>query len=247
MLKLHHWGPVIEGLNPPTDPTAQAGPSASAAPTPTAAPTGTEEKVDETTAAATATDTPEASGSKPEDEGKEEAGPGNGSGEVIKTEAEASTPAPSDSHAPAQSGEIVAQAPAPAGSRNNASNLPVLAWQYDELVFTDPPSAFLDLLNDNPPTPLPGKLRRPRDQREKDGPAKKKKGRASTIGITSRAQTLEPGASGTPAPTTQAQAGPPLPGSADVPLEFAKEMEVAEFNRLTDIKLHVIDQMDKWR
>ncbi|KAF9509597.1 hypothetical protein BS47DRAFT_1348972 [Hydnum rufescens UP504] len=32
---------------------------------------------------------------------------------------------------------------------------PVYAWQYDEIVFTDPPKAFLDILMAHPPTPLP--------------------------------------------------------------------------------------------
>lgn len=31
----------------------------------------------------------------------------------------------------------------------------VHAWQYDELVFTDPPKSFLDILMAHPPTPLP--------------------------------------------------------------------------------------------
>lgn len=35
----------------------------------------------------------------------------------------------------------------------------VHAWQYDELVFTDPPKPFLDILMAHPPTPLP-KVRR---------------------------------------------------------------------------------------
>ncbi|KAG8907000.1 NuA4 histone H4 acetyltransferase complex and the SWR1 complex subunit [Tulasnella sp. 403] len=36
---------------------------------------------------------------------------------------------------------------------------PVNAWQYDEIVFTDPSKTFLDILLKNPPTPLP-KVRR---------------------------------------------------------------------------------------
>lgn len=32
---------------------------------------------------------------------------------------------------------------------------PVYAWQYDEIVFTDPPKPFLDILMAHPPTPLP--------------------------------------------------------------------------------------------
>jgi YEATS domain-containing protein 4 len=32
---------------------------------------------------------------------------------------------------------------------------PVHSWQYDEITFTDPPKAFLDILMSHPPTPLP--------------------------------------------------------------------------------------------
>lgn len=188
---------------------------------------------------------------------------GEGTAEV-KTETEtptaASTPIPTDT--------IVADQPTPATQMEAtqvdigetitaqaqhhhlsiASKLPVHSWQYDELVFSDPPSAFLEILNEHPATPLPAKLRRPRDQREREEGPKKKvlKGRASTS--VSRAQTQEPtGASGTPAPT-----GPQVgihgePGSADVPLEFAKEMEIGEQNRLTDMKITIIEQMDKLR
>lgn len=38
---------------------------------------------------------------------------------------------------------------------------PVHSWQYDEIVFTDPPKAFLDILLANPPTPLPKMKKRP--------------------------------------------------------------------------------------
>jgi len=37
---------------------------------------------------------------------------------------------------------------------------PVHAWQYDEIVFTDPPRPFLDILTAHPPTPLPKIKRR---------------------------------------------------------------------------------------
>lgn len=33
--------------------------------------------------------------------------------------------------------------------------VPVHSWQYDEIVFTDPPKAFLEILMQHPPTPLP--------------------------------------------------------------------------------------------
>jgi len=38
-------------------------------------------------------------------------------------------------------------------------DVPINAWQYDEIVFTDPTQTFLEILLDNPPTPLP-KVRR---------------------------------------------------------------------------------------
>ncbi|KAG8700872.1 NuA4 histone H4 acetyltransferase complex and the SWR1 complex subunit [Ceratobasidium sp. 394] len=38
---------------------------------------------------------------------------------------------------------------------------PIHAWQYDEIVFTDPPTAFMKILLEHPPTPLPKIKRRP--------------------------------------------------------------------------------------
>jgi len=32
---------------------------------------------------------------------------------------------------------------------------PINSWQYDEIVFSEPPSAFYNILKENPPTPLP--------------------------------------------------------------------------------------------
>lgn len=37
---------------------------------------------------------------------------------------------------------------------------PVNAWQYDEIVFSDPTKAFFDILMKHPPTPLPRVRRR---------------------------------------------------------------------------------------
>jgi YEATS domain-containing protein 4 len=176
-------------------------------------------------------------------EAKEEENSKEAPVETVKTETEVSTPAPSDSILAVQ--EVPAVAPGPVSI---ATKLPVHSWQYDELVFSDPPATFLDIMNEHPPTPLPAKFRRPKDQREKEEGPKKKKGRASTIGINSRAQTAEPGtASGTPTP-----AGPVVgiageAGSADVPLEFAKEMETGEYNRLEDARQTIIEQTDQWR
>lgn len=43
--------------------------------------------------------------------------------------------------------------------------LPVQAWQYDELVFSDPTATFYDLLISHPETPLPEKsLRQPAEE-----------------------------------------------------------------------------------
>ncbi|CCO30038.1 Protein AF-9 homolog OS=Candida glabrata (strain ATCC 2001 / CBS 138 / JCM 3761 / NBRC 0622 / NRRL Y-65) GN=YAF9 PE=3 SV=1 [Rhizoctonia solani AG-1 IB] len=37
---------------------------------------------------------------------------------------------------------------------------PIHAWQYDEIVFTDPPAPFMKILLEHPPTPLPKTKRR---------------------------------------------------------------------------------------
>lgn len=267
-LKLHHWGPPIHAPSQltVTDSPAAAqqlttassvvtpAPPATTVPNTPIAEGSTGPEVEKKTAEKEGSGAP---AEKTEAEKMQVDAPGGASTEV-KTETEtptaASTPIPADTIVADQPtsqmeatqvdiGEtITAQANHPLSI---ASKLPVHSWQYDELVFSDPPSAFLDILNEHPATPLPAKLRRPRDQREKEEGPKKKvlKGRASTS--VSRAQTQEP--AGTPAPT-----GPQVgihgePGSADVPLEFAKEMEIGEQNRLTDIKISIIEQMDKLR
>lgn len=246
MLKLHHWGPVIDGLEAPA-PSTTLDASSSAAPTPAGVPAATAPSAEDQTKEATATTTPGVSAAPEELEGKPDEGlrEGSASGEVVKTEVEGTTPVPADTIVAIQPNEPRVQEPY--NPYVNMAHLPVLSWQYDELVFNDPPAAFFDILNENPPTPLPAKLRRPRDQREANAPAKKQKGRASTVGTTSRAQTQEPGTGGATGPAAPAGGAAHLPGSADVPLEFAKEMELAELNRLTDVKLYVIDQMDTWR
>ncbi|KAK8853197.1 hypothetical protein IAR55_003899 [Kwoniella newhampshirensis] len=151
-----------------------------------------------------------------------------------------------------------------------ASRYPVHAWQYDELVFSDPPKPFLDILNEHPPTPLPARNRRPRDQREEHDHQtnSKKKGktqsqapaRGSLSRRESRAGTMEGGTNeGTPAPPVPPATSlpgpgqgalvgiPGEPGSADVPLEFSTEMEKAEWNRLNDARIRIVEQMDRWR
>ena len=235
MIKLHHWGPPIEGPPKSIDSPAPSAPvETSAAPTPATITEPVDDKMNEVSAAPT----PAPAAAKEEEKME-------GSGEGVKIETLDSTPADSPSIVAVQPG--LPEAPTQFQPVSIASKLPVHSWQYDEIVFNDPPAAFLEILNEHPPTPLPAKFRRPKDQREKEEGPKKKKGRPSTIRGDSRAQTQEPGAMGTPVPAGPIVGIPGESGSADVPLEFAKEMETAEFNRLTDARLTIIDQMDKWR
>ncbi|OCF38193.1 hypothetical protein I316_00418 [Kwoniella heveanensis BCC8398] len=150
-----------------------------------------------------------------------------------------------------------------------ASILPVHSWQYDELIFSDPPRAFLDILNENPPTPLPAKNRRPRDQRDEyekkhnnQMPASKKGKSTPSNGpggarggtVSARGSRANTEVGGTPGPSAGAGASgsitagiPGEPGSADVPLEFSREMERGEYNKLMDARRKIVEQMDKWR
>ena len=256
-LKLHHWGPPIHAP-PSTDSPAPQPTTASSAVTPApAATTVPNTPAEDTIMAEQKTDkeTENQQDSQAPTEIAEEKMSLEGSGEITATadvkeetgtETAASTPIPGDTIVASQSATQVDMGESITAHHplSIASKIPVHSWQYDELVFSDPPSAFLDILNEHPATPLPAKLRRPRDQREREEGSKKKlKGRAS--GINSRAQTQEPtGAAGTPAPPVGIHGEP---GSADVPLEFAKEMEVGEQNRLIDMKITIIEQMDKLR
>lgn len=59
-----------------------------------------------------------------------------------------------------------ATSPDPAGAAGaltaaSPTRDPIHAWQYDEIVFTDPPATFMKILLDHPPTPLPKIKRRP--------------------------------------------------------------------------------------
>ncbi|WWC91675.1 uncharacterized protein L201_006621 [Kwoniella dendrophila CBS 6074] len=148
-----------------------------------------------------------------------------------------------------------------------ASILPVHSWQYDEIIFSDPSKAFLDILNENPPIPLPYKNRRSNNQREEydssalnnnnNKKSKKQKGRQSTINSRANTSTEFSGTpSSTPAPTTpsvvvqQQQPVIGIPGelaSADIPLEFSLEMEKSEYNKLNEARKKIVEQMDKWR
>lgn len=139
-----------------------------------------------------------------------------------------------------------------------ASKYPVHSWQYDELVFSDPLSNFLNILNEHTATPLPARNRRPRNQREEyalkngQGPSKKKKqllrGRSSLAGSVSRDATVEPDLNAAALAAPGGSIGIPGElGSADVPLEFSAEMEKAEWNKLNDVRIKIIGEMDRWR
>jgi YEATS domain-containing protein 4 len=235
-LKLHHWGPPIEGTLPVIDPaTVTESVPTTAAPTPAAAPV--EEKAVEVPKVPQ-----EPTATAEVKEGETVKGTPT---ETVKTETEVSTPVQSDPTVAVQPEVAETTTTHPPLPVSIATKLPVHSWQYDELVFSDPPAAFLEILNANPPTPLPAKFRRPKDQREREEGPKKKKGRPSVVN--SRAQTQEPGVAGTPVPAGPVVGIPGELGSADVPLEFAKEMEIGEFNRLTDARLNIIDHMDKCR
>lgn len=259
-IKLHHWGAPIEPP-PPTSvvPSAAATPAAESSQT-VPAPSPAQPKVE-----------PEESkkeGDKDGDVDMDRAGstvsqqPSNGATTKTDTPGEGTK----DDNAEGEGTVVVAPLnpipPAPInpmGPTSIAARFPVHAWQYDEIIFSDPPLAFYNILNEHPPTPLPARNRRPRDQRELNA-SKKKKGRVSAIAgstATSRAGTpateaagsgsVPPAASVPPAGVNVGVGIPGEPGSADVPLEFSLEMEKGEWNRLHETKKQVIEQMDKWR
>ncbi|ODN94691.1 hypothetical protein L198_04832 [Cryptococcus wingfieldii CBS 7118] len=182
-----------------------------------------------------------------------------------------STPAPSD---PSQQAPPSTSTPAPETAPSTpASSLPapyaapVHSWQYDEIVFHDPPRVFLDILNAHPPTALPPKNRRAFLTQRQEADGKKKKlnsglaGRsappsaAGSVAGRSRAGTAETGAGflGTPAPDM----GQPIPNilgvvgnqmsTLDVPLEFSQEMAKGENNLMVEARIKIVDQMDQWR
>lgn len=264
-IKLHHWGAPIEA--PPVPPAGTAPPLREASgPASVGASTGA------------------GAGTRAGSEAGAGAGAGGastpaaataGEGEQIKSEA--STPARNATGTPATEGEGTEppkmEEMTQPQTLSIASKYPVHAWQYDELVFSDPLPAFYTLLNQHPPTPLPAKNRRPRDQREEHelqsaagggGNAKKKlKGRpsASASAPPSRDVTVEPPQ--TPAPLAEGSVAPAggnntpggtavvgIPGelgSADVPLEYSLAMEKGEWNKLDDVRVKIVEQMDRWR
>ena len=250
-IKLHHWGAPIEAPPVPAAPTSAVASGSGSTPAPSSSTPAPgvgpkEDKQDQREASEKETSVKlESQTPKAED------------GDVSMAEASTSTPAPAPATTdPAQ----------PLQPISIAARYPVHAWQYDELVFCDPSNTFLNILNANTPTPLPPKNRRPRDQREdyerKTG-KKKVKARISSVSAAvsraqSRAGTEVPGAEGdrasaapvaggVPAPGQTPVGLPGEPGSADVPLEFSQEMEKAEYNRLNDARIELVNQQDRWR
>lgn len=238
-IKLHHWGAPIEGqsVTQPVAPSAVSTPVAASQPATTPASALPPKEV-----------TP-----KPADVEMAEV-----EKDAVKIESESAAEGVTGSQPPDAPYDTTMQ-PAqthPAGPSSIATKYPVHAWQYDEIIFSDPPLAFYNLLNEHPPTPFPARNRRPRDQREgsKQEQTKKKKPRGS-IASTSRQGTPSTPTVGTPAaqattvpaPGVAAVGIPGEPGSADVPLEFTLEMEKGEWNKLHDAKKKVIDEMDTWR
>ena len=251
-IKLHHWGaPVEPSVSAIGGPTPSA--PASAAPTPAAsAPvepaSATETKKDADGDVKMEVDTPGGADAQP----TEPAAPPTASADVAggsETEGEVITAVRPNAAGDASRTETSTPAPV-----SIAAKMPVHAWQYDELIFYDPPLIFYNILNDHPPTPLPARNRRPRDQREVHT-QKKKKGRVSAVASSSRANTPARTESGSVPPATAVPAAgesvgvgiPGEPGSADVPLEFTAEMEKGEWNRLHDARKKIIDEMDRWR
>lgn len=221
-IKLHHWGPPVEAPPPPPpappEESEEAGPSV--APTPTPAPETPITPIQSITVeSATDTSTPAIE-----------------TGDVDMEATSAPTPATTTEATEPPPTENIVAAPTPISI---AAKYPVHSWQYDELVFSDPPSNFLTLMNEHAPIPLPPKNRRARDQREERDVRKGKKGQKAAVA------------------ETPAQSGTGLsaivvgilgePGSADVPLEFSQEMERGEWNRLNEARIRIIEEMDKWR
>ncbi|CAK9782393.1 hypothetical protein CC85DRAFT_279817 [Cutaneotrichosporon oleaginosum] len=225
-IKLHHWGEPIEPQAPQAEATSLQTPKEGAS-----------------TKA-------EVQSPKPEAEADDSLAPTEASVTEDATPAEATTGVAT----PAEPVIINPYA-------TSVGNYPVHAWQYDEIVFSDPPANFLALLEQHTPTPLPSRPRRPRDQREehelKTG-KKRVKPSAARTGNTSRAGTEAPDGvttrAGTPASVATPTPGqPPVIGvagelgSADVPLEFSTDMEKAELNRLTETRVKIVREMDRWR
>ena len=155
-IKLHHWGTPIEGIA--SDPSqVSQGPAADAA---------KEGKQTDDQGIKAEVETPIASTSSPKPSTPVE--PPTSSDAKITD-----TPASQQSH----------EAHQPTSPISIASKFPVHAWQYDEVVFSDPPLSFLSIMSSFAPTPLPAKNRRARDQREAHDAriGKKAKGRVRVL------------------------------------------------------------------
>lgn len=248
-IKLHHWGEPIEA---PPAVTAAATPSGT--PAPAAAATGAEGTPANGSSAAT-DDIKEAK-AEPDTAGQPSV-PASTAGDQSKASTEASTDAATETATPAvDSAAVATPSAAPAAAlpiSTVASTYPVHSWQYDEIVFSDPPANFLQILEEHPPTPLPARNRRPRDQREqhdlKSGNSKKKRA-ISRVGSRAGTETRQgtPVTPMTPQTPVAGQVGiPGEPGSADVPLEFSLEMEKGELNKLTETRIRIVHEMDRWR
>ncbi|EIW72072.1 hypothetical protein TREMEDRAFT_66697 [Tremella mesenterica DSM 1558] len=244
-IKLHHWGPPIEPLYPPL--ALPSGPTDS-----TPKPTASADVQMESSPAVNLTSTPAV--------------------ENNEVKEELQTPKPQEDASIPPATPLPTADPVQPSPISVAARYPVHAWQYDEIVFTDPPLVFLNILDANLPTPLPPKNRRPKDQREvhelKSGKKNQKnrpvlsaasRGQSRTGEQTPQAATGNVAASvGTPGQGVGTPGGVPPPGamtvgipgesgSADVPLEFSVEMEKAEYNRLNDARIELVSQQDRWR
>lgn len=243
-IKLHHWGEPIEA--PPPVP-------ALGSQTPGATPGTKADEADvkmETATPKTETEEPEAQPSQVPTEASAGTATGTGTPAAAAT-TEGGTPSGEAAAAPAV---------APLAPMNTiAAMYPVHAWQYDEVVFSDPPANFMTILEQHPPTPLPARNRRARDQREEhELRTGKKKARSSALPPPST-RTLSRAGTETAEGVTTRQGTPATPvagvaigapgelGSADVPLEFTTDMEKGEGNRLTEVRIHIVKEMDRWR
>ncbi|RSH91807.1 NuA4 histone H4 acetyltransferase complex and the SWR1 complex subunit [Saitozyma podzolica] len=233
-IKLHHWGAPVEA--PPAPPAGTAPPlreaSGAASVGPSTGAGGGTRAGSEAGAGAGGVSTPAAATT--------------GDGEQIKSEA--STPARNATGTPATEGEGTEppkmEEMTQPQTLSIASKYPVHAWQYDELVFSDPLPAFYTLLNQHPRHPFPPKT-----------------GGHAIKGKSTRDVTVEPPQ--TPAPAAEGSVGPAggnntpggtvvvgIPGelgSADVPLEYSLAMEKGEWNKLDDVRVKIVEQMDRWR
>lgn len=246
-IKLHHWGEPIEA-----PPAVTAAPTPAETPAPATAAPGAE--TTPANASTTATDDLKEAKAEP-DTPVQPSVPASTAGEAST---EASTDAATGTATPAVDSATVATPSAPPAAAappipTVASTYPVHSWQYDEMVFSDPPSNFLQILEEHPPTPLPARNRRPRDQREqhdmKTGNSKKKRA-ISRVGSRAGTETRQgtPVTPMTPQTPIPGQVGVPgEPGSADVPLEFSLEMEKGELNKLTETRIRIVQEMDRWR